>query len=123
METKNLFAELKKQNATVLPQNVGGKSKSIYKKELFAECKNDKEKKAMRIKLRRETKKFLGAFLQKEKNIAELNVIRKAWQNYAKQVYVNVNQIFDTNTKEDEALIKRFVQIMNAPIESKKESK
>lgn len=123
MESKNLFAELKKQNATVLPQNVSGKSKSIYKKELFQDCKSDKEKKAMRIKLRRETKKFLGAFLQKEKNPTELNVIKKVWQNYAKQVYVNVNQIFDTNTKEDEALIKRFISIMNAPIEAKKESK
>ena len=74
----------------------------------------DKEKKSLRIKLRRKLKNFLGAFLQNEKNPEKISEIKKDWQNYAKQVYNNVEIIMDGNTSNDNAeLCKRFLKAMS----------
>lgn len=78
------------------------------------DCKDDKEKKSLRIKLRRKLKNFLGAFLQNEKNPEKISEIKKEWQNYAKQVYNNVEIIMDGNTSNDNAeLCKRFLKAMS----------
>ena len=51
--------------------------KSIYKNSLFEDCKSDKEKKSLRIKLRRKLQNFLGTFLQVEKNPAKIKELQK----------------------------------------------
>lgn len=88
--------------------------KSIYKNSLFVECKSDKEKKSLRIKLRRKLQSFLGTFLQVEKNPTKIKELQKVWKEYAKEVYNNVNEIVDNNsTQDNKELIKRFISVMN----------
>lgn len=88
--------------------------KSIYKNSLFEDCKTDKEKKSLRIKLRRKLQNFLGTFLQIEKNPTKIKELQKVWKEYAKEVYNNVNEIVDNNsTQENKELVKRFISVMN----------
>jgi hypothetical protein len=88
--------------------------KSIYKNSLFEDCKSDKEKKSLRIKLRRKLQNFLGTFLQVEKNPTKIKELQKVWKEYAKEVYNNVNEIVDNNsTQDNKELIKRFISVMN----------
>ena len=87
--------------------------RSIYKDELFQDCKTDKEKRALRIRLRRKTHQFLGDFLQKEKNEKELNALREVWKKFAKEVYISTEKIFETNaSEENKNLAKRFLAAM-----------
>ena len=84
------------------------------KKELFAECKTDKEKKALRIKLRKKLYNFFATFLQVEKNPQKLNELKKLWKDYAKDVYLDVSDIIENNAKEDNIkLAKRFLSAIN----------
>lgn len=88
--------------------------KSIYKNSLFEDCKSDKEKKSLRIKLRRKLQNFLGTFLQVEKNPTKIKELQKVWKEYAKEVYSNVNEIVDNNsTQDNKELVKRFISVMN----------
>lgn len=88
--------------------------KSIYKNSLFDECKSDKEKKSLRIKLRRKLQNFLGTFLQVEKNPTKIKELQKVWKEYAKEVYNNVNEIVDNNsTQDNKELVKRFISVIN----------
>lgn len=88
--------------------------KSIYKKELFAECKTDKEKKALRIKLRKKLYNLFATFLQVEKNPQKLNELKKLWKDYAKNVYLDVSDIIENNAKDDNIkLAKRFLSVMS----------
>lgn len=88
--------------------------KSIYKNSLFEDCKTDKEKKSLRIKLRRKLQNFLGTFLQVEKNPTKIKELQKVWNEYAKEVYNNVNEIVDNNsTQDNKELVKRFISVMN----------
>lgn len=88
--------------------------KSIYKNSLFEDCKTDKEKKSLRIKLRRKLQNFLGTFLQVEKNPTKIKELQKVWKEYAKEVYNNVNEIADNNsTQDNKELVKRFISVMN----------
>lgn len=88
--------------------------KSIYKNSLFEDCKSDKEKKSLRIKLRRKLQNFLGTFLQVEKNPTKIKELQKVWKEYAKEVYNNVNEIADNNsTQDNKELVKRFISVMN----------
>ena len=85
---------------------------TIYKKELF-EGKTDKEKKSIRIKLRKKRDAFLSTFLVVEKDKNKLEALKKDWKEYAKLVYNNIEIIMDNNTnKESVQLIKRFVSVM-----------
>lgn len=88
--------------------------KSIYKNSLFEDCETGKEKKSLRIKLRRKLQNFLGTFLQVEKNPAKIKELQKVWKEYAKEVYNNVNEIVDNNsTQDNKELVKRFISVMN----------
>lgn len=88
--------------------------KSIYKNSLFEDCKTDKEKKSLRIKLRRKLQNFLGTFLQVEKNPTKIKELQKVWKEYVKEVYNNVNEIVDNNsTQDNKELVKRFISVMN----------
>lgn len=88
--------------------------KSVYKNSLFEDCKTDKEKKSLRIKLRRKLQNFLGTFLQVEKNPTKIKELQKVWKEYAKEVYNNVNEIVDNNsTQDNKELVKRFISVMN----------
>lgn len=88
--------------------------KSIYKNSLFEDCKTDKEKKSLRIKLRRKLQNFLGTFLQVEKNPTKIKELQKVWKEYAKEVYNNVNEIVDNNsTQDNKELVKHFISVMN----------
>ena len=91
-------------------------SKTIYKKEIFAECKTDKEKKHLRIKLRRHLKSFIASAFtyQQTKQNEKLNALKKDWREYAKQVYQNAEIICDGNANDDFAKdCKNFLQVMS----------
>lgn len=110
---KPSVSDILKIGNTILTSEKNSKQ-GIYKRELFLDCKDDKEKKSLRIKLRRKLKNFLGVFLQNEKNPEKISEIKKEWQNYAKQVYNNVEIIMDGNTSNDNAeLCKRFLKAMS----------
>lgn len=88
--------------------------KSIYKKEIFMECKTDKEKKNLRMKLRKKLDSFIAEFISSNKNAEKRKALKKAWQEYAKQVYINVNCIVDANANtEKRDTIKNFLLAMN----------
>lgn len=88
--------------------------KSIYKKEIFAECKTDKEKKNLRMKLRKKLDTFIAEFIASNKNIEKRKALKKAWQEYTKQVYINANCIVDANANtEKKDTIKNFLLAMN----------
>ena len=50
--------------------------KSIYKKEIFAECKTDKEKKNLRMKLRKKLDTFIAEFIASNKNIEKRKALK-----------------------------------------------
>lgn len=88
--------------------------KSIYRKEIFAECKTDKEKKNLRMKLRKKLDAFIAEFIASNKNAEKRKALKKAWQEYAKQVYINVECIVDANANtEKKDTIKNFLSTMN----------
>lgn len=87
--------------------------KSIYRKEIFVECKTDKEKKNLRMKLRKKLDSFIAEFIATSKNEEKRKVLKKAWQEYAKQVYINVNNIVDNANTEKKDTIKNFLLAMN----------
>lgn len=51
--------------------------KSIYKKEIFAECKTDKEKKNLRMKLRKKLDAFIAEFIASNKNAEKKESTKK----------------------------------------------
>jgi hypothetical protein len=88
--------------------------KSIYRKEIFVECKTDKEKKNLRMKLRKKLDAFIAEFIATSKNEEKRKALRKAWQEYAKQVYINSSYIVDANANtEKKDTIKNFLLAMN----------
>lgn len=88
--------------------------KSIYRKEIFAECTTDKEKKNLRMKLRKKLDAFIAEFIASNKNAEKRKALKKAWQEYAKQVYINVEGIVDANANtEKKDTIKNFLSAMN----------
>ena len=88
--------------------------KSIYRKEIFVECKTDKEKKNLRMKLRKKLDSFIAEFIATSKNEEKRKVLRKAWQEYSKQVYINSACIVDANANtEKRDTIKNFLLAMN----------
>lgn len=88
--------------------------KSIYRKEIFAECTTDKEKKNLRMKLRKKLDAFIAEFIASNKNAEKRKALKKAWQEYAKQVYLNVECIVDANVNtEKKDTIKNFLSAMN----------
>lgn len=88
--------------------------KSIYRKEIFAEYKTDKEKKNLRMKLRKKLDAFIAEFIASNKNAEKREALKKAWQEYAKQVYINVECIVDANANtEKKDTIKNFLSAMN----------
>lgn len=98
--------------------------KSIYRKEIFAECKTDKEKKNLRMKLRKKLDAFIAEFIATSKNEEKRRALRKAWQEYAKQVYINTTYIVDANANtEKRDTIKNFLLAMNAMNEIEKKTK
>lgn len=78
-------------------------SKTIYKKEIFAECKTDKEKKHLRLKLRRHLQKFIASYVTYKQTKAndKLDQLKKDWLLYAKNVYENTEIIIDGNASDD----------------------
>lgn len=90
------------------------KANEIYRKEIFAECKTNKEKKNLRMKLRKKLGAFIAEFIASSKNAEKRKALKKEWQEYAKQVYINVECIVDANANtEKKDTIKNFLSAMN----------
>ena len=91
---------------------VGRTGSSIYKASLF-EGQDKDAKKAIRRKVRRIRDQFLGAFLEKKGDAAEMKALQKEWKEFAGEVYNNVSFIFEKNTKEeDQKLCQEFTKAM-----------
>lgn len=78
--------------------NVGTKKESIYLLSIF-EGKTEKERKALRKKLRNTRDNVITAFnnANKEQKVD----IKQKWLQYAKGVYKDINIIFELNSTED----------------------
>lgn len=98
MTTKNIF----EIGASSLVSGTKS-SKTIYKKEIFADCKTDKEKKHLRLKLRRHLQKFIASYVtyRQQKANDKLEQLKKDWLLYAKNVYENTEIIIDGNASDD----------------------
>ena len=66
------------------------------------------------MKIRKKLDAFIVEFIATAKNEEKRKALRKAWQEYAKQVYINVNSIVDSNANtEKRDTIKNFLLAMN----------
>ena len=66
------------------------------------------------MKLRKKLDTFIAEFIASNKNIEKRKALKKAWQEYAKQVYINANCIVDANANtEKRDTIKNFLLAMN----------
>ena len=85
---------------------VGTKKESIYKLEILSGT--EKERKAIRRKIRNTRDNIINAF--NNANKAEKKVIASKWTEFAKGVYKDINVIFEANTTDDKAVqISEFV--------------
>lgn len=98
MTTKNIF----EIGASSLVSGTKS-SKTIYKKEIFLECKTDKEKKHLRLKLRRHLQKFIASYVtyKHQKATDKLDQLKKDWLLYAKNVYENTEILIDGNASDE----------------------
>ena len=78
--------------------NVGTKKESIYLLSIF-EGKTEKERKALRKKLRNMRDNVIIAF--NNADTAQKADIKQKWLQYAKGVYKDINIIFELNSTED----------------------
>lgn len=86
-------------NALTKWSKVGTKKDSIYKLEILSGT--EKERKAIRRKIRNTRDNMVAAFNEATK--AEKLEIAKAWMEFASQVYADTNIIFEANTTDDKA--------------------
>lgn len=85
---------------------VGTKKESIYKLDILSGT--EKERKAIRRKIRNTRDNIISAF--NSANKAEKKVIANKWTEFAKGVYKDINIIFEANTTDDKAAqISEFV--------------
>lgn len=99
---------------------VTNERKSIYKKEIFAECKTDKEKKNLRMKLRKKLDGFMATAIAFRNKKEELNKLRESWKQYATAIYQDINVIADANSNTEKSeSIKQFLQLMTEPKQTK----
>lgn len=99
---------------------VTNERKSIYKKEIFAECKTDKEKKNLRMKLRKKLDGFIATAIAFRNKKEELNKLRASWKEYATAIYQDINTIADANSNTEKSeSIKQFLQLMTEPKQPK----
>lgn len=95
---------------------VTNERKSIYKKEIFADCKTDKEKKNLRMKLRKKLDGFIATAIAFRNKKEELNKLRAMWKQYATAIYQDINVIADANSNTEKSeSIKQFLQLMAEP--------
>lgn len=86
---------------------------TIYKNELFVGL-TDKEKKSIRVKLRRKLDNFQASALAYRKDKNKLDQLKKDWFTYAKEVYTDIQIIVDSNANElKRNSIKDFLVLMN----------
>lgn len=94
---------------------------SIYKSHLFfnqdGTPMDPKQKKSKRKSLRRERDNFIAKFLQCQKDSKKVKELAKAWAEYAKEVYMDISNIFESNTTlENQSSIQNFLRAMNPKI-------
>lgn len=89
--------------------------KSIYKAEIFAEVKTDREKKNLRMKLRKKLYAFIGQYIAVRNDKTKVEELKSVWLKYAKQVYIDINCIVDANANtEKKKSISDFLAVMNS---------
>lgn len=108
MKTNEIFAI----GNEVLKTNVR-QGATIYKNEIFSELKTDKERKSMRVKLRRQLDNYIITAKQSKGNAEKLSALRDAWKKYSQVVYSDVNIICDANARGEKiADCKEFLAMM-----------
>lgn len=88
----------------LLKSNSNNHKQGIYKNELFVDM-NDREKKSLRIKLRNKLSYFVETMEQydKTKNVEKCKALAKSFQQYAGNVYNNINLLYENNTSFQKA--------------------
>lgn len=111
IDIDNLFSEL--SNNEVLKNNTE-RGATLYKPNLFLGM-NNKEKKSLRIKLRRKKDNFISSYIMHKNDNSKLSELKNLWLSYAKNVYVDVNKIIDNNSttqNKEDAL--KFLSFINS---------
>lgn len=127
MKMRNLDKVLSFVNVEALKSSVGMKKENIYKKDIFADCITDFDKKTTRRKLRNILDNFVKTILTcTDKNKLQKYCIE--FDKYYRAVY-NVNDyslqsICSNNTDEiKKANLQKFLQIVSNNISEKKTTK
>ena len=95
----DLNAILSIGNTNLISKVRGGAT--LYNTSLF-EGLNDKEKKHLRIKLRRKLDSFIASAFEftATKKTEELAKLKTDWVEYATKIYIDINNICDANVSE-----------------------
>ena len=100
-------------NSNLINKVRGGAT--LYNVNLF-EGLNDKEKKHLRIKLRRKLDSFINSSFEfvATKKESELKQLKNDWIAYAKQIYIDANIICDANVSDQKRKdVILFLETMN----------
>lgn len=104
--THNVFEILKEYS------KVGTKKESIYKPAILQGT--EKQRKAIRRKIRNSRDNIIDAF-NNAPTKEEKQKISKAWIKFAKEVYQDIDIIFEANTTDDKAAtLAKFVADVKA---------
>ncbi len=95
----DLYSILSIGNSNLINKVRGGAT--LYNVNLF-EGLNEKEKKHLRIKLRRKLDSFINSAFEfvATKKESELKQLKNDWIAYANQIYIDANIICDANVSE-----------------------
>ena len=100
-------------NSNLINKVRGGAT--LYNVNLF-EGLNEKEKKHLRIKLRRKLDSFINSSFEfvATKKESELKQLKNDWIAYAKQIYIDANIICDANVSDQKRKdVILFLETMN----------
>lgn len=98
-------------NETLVTKSRGSR-KSLYQESLF-EGLEIKERKSLRVKLRRKFTQFLNSYEAVKSDTKGLESLKAAWGEYAAQVYQDTTDVIEANAGEERlALATEFIGVM-----------
>ena len=101
MSTTNFNEILANLDKSLLVSNSGQRKENIYKKDIFADCISDRDKKTRRRKLRNIIDSFLSSFLT-TKEVSKLEKLATSFDSYYRSTYTlndySLESIVSSNT-------------------------
>lgn len=111
---QNVFSQM--QNKSLLSTAKGMRKENIYRKEVFADCLTDREKKSMRRKIRNILESFISSLLR-SKNVVTTKAITKDFLVFYKEIYslndFSIESLISNNSDETKKEnVRKFLEIV-----------